>query len=212
MTMVELRRREFLEKCISRGVLAAAATMPQTNLLALWQQTEAAAQKPTPTEVLGPFFKKGAPDRRDLRIPGEAGFPLRIAGRVINSKGETVQGARVHLWHADFKGIYDANGYRYRSQLAVEPPGDYGVDTIMPGHYPDRPAQHVHYLITAPGHKTLITQLYFATDPFFEGDPDRNYSKNRIVSHRESVRPVTLIEEPSAARASVKFDIVLEKA
>lgn len=211
MTTLQLRRREFLETCIGRGTLLAAA-MPQTRLLALWEETAAKSAKPTPTEVLGPFFKKGAPDRRNLRIAGEAGFPLRVSGKVYNTRGEAVPGARVHLWHADFKGIYDANGYRYRSQLAVEPPGDYAVDTIMPGHYPDRPAQHVHYLITAPGHKTLITQIYFATDPFFEGNPDKNYAKNRIASHRESVRPVTLIEEPTSARAAVTFDIVLERA
>lgn len=205
----KLRRREFLENCISRGVLTSAA-LSQTQLLALWEKTEDRA--PTPTEVLGPFYKKGAPDRRSLRNAGDPGFPLRISGKVYNTKGEPVPGARVNLWHADFKGIYDANGYRYRTQLAVEPPGDWAVDTIMPGHYPDRPAQHVHYLITAPGHRTLITQIYFATDPYFEGNPEKNFAKGRIVSHRESVRPVTLIEEPNAARATVTFDIVLEKA
>ena len=47
----------------------------------------------------------------------------------------------------------------------------------MPGHYADRPAQHIHYLIAAPGHKTLITQAYFATDPFFEGNPEKNWKK-----------------------------------
>jgi hypothetical protein len=25
----------------------------------------------------------------------------------------------------------------------------YAVDTVMPGHYADRPAQHIHYLISA---------------------------------------------------------------
>lgn len=82
----------------------------------------------------------------------------------------------------------------------------------MPGHYPDRPAPHIHYLIAAPGHKTLITQLYFATDPFFEGDPDKNYHKRSIAGHRELVRPVVLYEEPNAAHAAVEFDICLERA
>ncbi len=192
--------------------MLASAVLPQTRLLALWEETTAKSLKPTPTDVLGPFFKKGAPDHRDMRIKGEPGFPLKITGKVYNTRAEPVPGARVHLWHADFKGIYDANGYRYRSQLAVEPPGDYTVDTIMPGHYPDRPAQHVHYLISAPGHRTLIAQIYFATDPFFEGNPDKNYTKRNMVSNREAVRPVTLIDESTAPRAAVTFDIVLEKA
>ena len=81
----------------------------------------------------------------------------------------------------------------------------------MPGHYSDRPAQHIHYLIAAPGHKTLITQVYFATDPWFEGDVDKNYNKRNLVGNRELVRPVTLYEE-GAAHAMVGFDIILEKA
>jgi protocatechuate 3,4-dioxygenase beta subunit len=85
------------------------------------------------------------------------------------------------------------------------------VETIMPGHYDDRPAQHIHYLISAPGHKTLVTQVYFATDPFFEGDPDKNYKKRGIAENRELVRPVTLYET-GTPRAAVNFDIVLEKA
>ena len=81
---------------------------------------------------------------------------------------------------------------------------------FFPGHYDDRPAQHIHYLISAPGHKTLITQAYFATDPFFEGDADKNFKKRGIVSNRELIRPVTLIEAPGQPRASIQFDICLE--
>jgi hypothetical protein len=71
--------------------------------------------------------------------------------------------------------------------------------------------QHVHYLITAPGCKPLITQLYFATDPFFEGDPEKNYAKSGLVLHRECVRPVTLLDENTSPRSAVTFDLILEK-
>ena len=72
--------------------------------------------------------------------------------------------------------------------------------------------QHVPYLITAPGCKPLGTQLYFATDAFFEGDPDRNYSKDGLVLHRKCVRPVTLLDESTSPRSAVTFDLILEKA
>ena len=39
-------------------------------------------------------------------------------------------------------------------------------------------------MVTAPGHKPLITQLYFATDPVFDGDPGRNFSKDPLVISR----------------------------
>ncbi len=213
----KLNRRQMLELCISRGVLmgSVGTAMSQTQLLAFWQQTEAQSLKPTSAEVLGPFFRKGAPDQRVLRAPGDPGFPLKVTGRVRNTVGQLVEGAKVDLWHADHGGRYDTRGYRYRTKISPDAKGEYGVDTVMPGHYPDRPAQHIHYLITAPGHKTLITQAYFATDPFFEGNPEKNWNKRGIADNKELVLPVRLFEGGSGpnepAHAEVTFDIVLEK-
>jgi protocatechuate 3,4-dioxygenase beta subunit len=204
-------RREMLEKCIVRGGLVASISMSQSRLLAFWQEGERSARKPTPSEVLGPFFKKGAPNAKVLRQPGAPGFPLRVSGKVFNTRGDAVEGAKVDLWQADHAGRYDTVGYKYRTRLDVGPGAEYAVETIMPGHYDDRPAQHIHYLISAPGHKTLVTQIYFATDPFFEGDVDKNYRKRNIAESRELVRPVTLYETGSP-RAAVSFDIVLERA
>lgn len=207
-----VRRREFLETCIVRGLLVGAASMSHAQLFAFWQKAETNAMKPTAPEVLGPFFKKGAPNQKNMHVAGEPGFPLRISGKIVNTRGEAIPGARVDVWHADYKGIYDVHGFRYRSKLAIDSGTEYAVDTIMPGHYPDRPAQHVHYLITAPGCKPLVTQLYFATDPFFEGDPDKNYNKRGVVTNRECVRPVTLLDENTSPRSTVTFDLILEKA
>jgi protocatechuate 3,4-dioxygenase beta subunit len=190
--------------------------MSHEHLLAFWQQTEAQSHQPTSAEVLGPFFRKGAPDQRVLRAPGDPGFPLRVTGRVTNTTGQLVEGAKVDLWHADHHGRYDTRGYKYRAKISPNADGGYDVDTVMPGHYPDRPAQHIHYLITAPGHKTLITQAYFATDPYFEGSPEKNWNKGGIAGHKELVLPVKLFEGGSGpnqpAHAEITFDIVLEKA
>jgi protocatechuate 3,4-dioxygenase beta subunit len=82
----------------------------------------------------------------------------------------------------------------------------------LPGHYPDRVCQHIHYLVTAPGHKPLTTQLYFASDPVFDGDPDKNFSRDPLIISRELVRPVILKGDPKQVVAAVSFDIVLEKA
>lgn len=204
-------RREIMEQCIVRGLLVAGVPMAQGNLLALWQKTEEGMHA-TPPEVLGPFYKKGAPSATVLRAPGDPGFPLRVEGDVVNTRGEKVQGARIDIWQADHNGKYDVKGYRYRTRLDTENESKYAIETVMPGHYSDRPAQHVHYMITAPGHKTLITQLYFATDPFFDGNPDKNFAKQGIVGNRELIKPVLLFEQPGAAHATVRFDLCLEKA
>ena len=56
-------RREILESCIGSGLLLAAVPMSSSSLFALWEQGEMKARKPTSTDVLGPFFKKGAPNQ-----------------------------------------------------------------------------------------------------------------------------------------------------
>ena len=76
-------RRHLIENCITKGLLVAgASSMSQTQLLAFWEQGEAQANKPTSPEVLGPFFRKGAPNNTTLRVSGEPGFPLRVDGKV----------------------------------------------------------------------------------------------------------------------------------
>lgn len=207
-----MTRREIFENCIGSGLLLSAMPLSQRQLLAAWEDGEAKANAPTPRDVLGPFFKKGAPNSGVLHQPGSPGFPLRVTGKVSNTRGEKVPGARIEIWQADHAGIYDLDGFRYRAALVTGETSNYAVETILPGHYDDRPAQHIHYLISAPGHRTLITQAYFATDPFFEGNPDKNYGKRSIVKSRELIRTVTLIEAPGTPRASISFDICLEKA
>lgn len=201
----------MIEQSIVRGSLIAAGSLSAPALLAAWQQGEQNAHKPTPSEVLGPFYRKGAPNTAVLHRPGDPGFPLQVTGKLLNTRGEKVPNATIEVWHSDHAGLYDVLGYRYRAKLLIEEASEYTLKTILPGHYPDRPAQHIHYLISAPGHKTLITQAYFATDPFFEGDVDRNYAKRNIVSHRDLVRPVRLYEQ-GTPRAEITFDIVLERS
>lgn len=119
------------------------------------------------------------------------------------------------IWQADEKGIYDLSGYKYRAKLALPSTAEYKVDSVMPGHYPDRVCQHVRYLIQAHGHKPLVTQLYLATDPVFEGNPAKNLSKDPLVRNPDLIRPVTLIDESKTARAQVmavvNFDLVMER-
>lgn len=203
-------RREMLETAIVRGGLLAGVPATGEKLLAMWAQG-AAAGKETASNEVGPFYKKGAPGNPKLRQPGDTGFALNISGRVVNTKGEVVHGATVDIWHANDRGIYDLAGYRFRAKLALHE-NVYAVETIMPGHYPDRVCQHVHYKVQAPGHRTLVTQLYFATDPAFEGDPAKNWHKEPILDDPDLIRPVTLYEKPGEIHAAVQFDIVLEKA
>jgi protocatechuate 3,4-dioxygenase beta subunit len=204
-----LSRRDLLEKSIALGMVSLASGLTPAAIAAAWE--DPSPRPRTPPDVLGPFYKKHAPDTRNLRIAGDPGMPLAIAGGVFSTRGDRVPEATVEVWHTDHRGRYDIDGYRYRARLQAATDGQYAFDSIMPGHYPDRVCQHVHYLVQAAGHRPLVTQLYFATDPVFEGDPARNFGKDPLITSHELVRPVMLAGDPGDVRAVVTFDLVLER-
>lgn len=207
----EWSRRDVLQRCLATGALVVPARWSDAEALHAWldAQTE---RTPTPHVEMGPFYKKRAPLTTMLRSPGDPGLALAVTGRVITVHGEIVDGASMEVWQANHGGLYDLEGYHYRATLKPDRSGAYAFDSIMPGHYPARVARHVHYFVNAPGYKPLTTQLYFATDEVFEGNPDQKYSKDPLITSPSLVRPVTLTGQPDAPLASVTFELVLEKA
>lgn len=205
-----MTRRDVFEQCLALGGVTVLSSMSPSLVLDAWAEQERAPRPATPQNALGPFYKKNAPDNRSLRVPGDPGLPLTVSGKVWSVRGETLPDAVIELWHTDHLGRYDLEGYRYRARLPVDGEAKYAAETVMPGHYPARVCQHIHYVVTAPGHKPLVTQLYFATDPVFEGDVDRNFSRDPLVRSRELVRPVMLTGDPKEIRATVQFELVLE--
>jgi len=205
-----LTRRQVLERCIALGSVAVLSSFPAAAMVNAFQEQESQHHLPTPPNELGPFFKKRAPETSMLRAPGDPGMPLAVSGQVFNTRGDTLSNATVEVWQTDHLGHYDLDGYRYRAKLAIDHSAAYTFESVMPGHYPDRVCQHVHYLVTAPGHKPLVTQMYFATDPVFEGDPDHNFSRDPLIHSRELVRPVVLTGDPHEIEAAVRFELCLE--
>jgi protocatechuate 3,4-dioxygenase beta subunit len=202
-------RRELLERCAAFGALSMVTQLPLSALAAEWDEAEK-KRAATPFCELGPFYKRDAPNTSILRKPGDAGMPLTVSGVVYDTRGEVVPNAKVEIWQTDNDGHYDIEGYRYRALLEPGAKGSYAVESVMPGHYPQRVCQHVHYLVSAPGHKHLITQLYFATDPVFEGNPDKNYGRDPTITSRELIRPVVIKGDPKQIIAAVNFDLVME--
>ena len=205
-------RRDVLRQCLAAGVLVAPAGWGEAEVLYAWFDAAQAKREPTPHVEMGPFYKRRAPSTTMLRAAGEKGTPLTVSGRVITVNGDVVPNATIEVWQADDEGLYDLDGYRFRASIVPGTSGAYAFESVMPGHYPARVARHVHYFVTAPGHKTLSTQLYFATDEVFDGNPDKNFTKDPLITSRSLVRPVTLTGAPAAALAKVDFELVLEKA
>ena len=162
-----LTRRDLLAKAIVLGAVSAGDLLPW-QIAEAWDASERAQRTVTPPAELGPFYKRNAPSAVRLATPADAGLPLRVTGQVFSTRGDVLPGATIENRHADHAGHYDLHGYRFRSALTSGPDGKYEFSSVMPGHYPARVCQHVHYLVTAPGCQPLVTQLYFATDPAFD--------------------------------------------
>jgi protocatechuate 3,4-dioxygenase beta subunit len=211
MDSPRMTRRSTLQKCLAFGSLTIVSSISPIQLIAAWDDHERLVRKATPWNELGPFYKKSAPQTALLRRPGDPGMPLSVSGQVFDVRGEVVPGAKIEVWQTDHLGHYDLDGYRYRATLISDTGGKYSFDSVIPGHYPDRVCQHIHYLVTAPGHKPITTQLYFATDPVFDGDPARNFSREPLLASAELVRPVVLRGDPKNLLADVSFELVMER-
>jgi protocatechuate 3,4-dioxygenase beta subunit len=156
--------------CAPRGYTAARAPASAVAL----PPPPAGCQHATAANIEGPFFRPGAPLRDVLAGDGVPGARLHLSCRVMSVGCAPVRGARVEVWHADHQGAYDNRGFDFRATLVSDGDGAFDLETIVPGRYLNgsryRPA-HIHVKIHAAGHAPLTTQLYFAGDPYNEGDP-----------------------------------------
>ena len=151
-------------------------------------------QGATETTVFGPFyvpppsFNSGDDIRGDL-----TGDPMYISGVVMSASGAALADAVVDVWHADEHGFYDLQklheraGYGGRGRLRTDKDGRFHFWTARPSAYPIpddgtvgrmleaqnrhpfRP-EHVHFMITAPGHRKLVTHIFAAGDQYLDSD------------------------------------------
>src|SRR5215217_5626059 len=113
-----LSRRDLLAKCISLGVVTAAANLiPQ--VAQAWEFAEKPARSATAVADLGPFYKRNAPHSAQMRAAADPGLPLTVKGQVFDTRGEKIPGATIEVWQTDHMGRYDLEGYRYRALLTA---------------------------------------------------------------------------------------------
>jgi len=156
MNVTSLSRRELLLKCAAVGSLTVVPSLSFDEALWAWQQSDEKPLKPTPWNEIGPFYKREAPHSAQLSRPGDPGMPVKISGKVFDTRGDVLSGAKIEIWQASPQGVYDLDGYDYRTTLLADPQGRYDFASKLPGHYPGRVCQHIHYLVNAPGHKQVI--------------------------------------------------------
>ena len=120
-------------------------------VLAAPASAQSPACAPTKPDMLGPFYTPDAPER------AVTGHGLVVSGTVRSGRGcGPLSGARLEWWSADARGEYqDA----LRATQRTGDDGAFRYETVAPGRYPGRPP-HLHVKISAPRHRTLVTQLY----------------------------------------------------
>ncbi|PCI03355.1 MAG: catechol 1,2-dioxygenase [Hyphomicrobiales bacterium] len=149
----------------------------------------------TMSALLGPFYRGGAPDcgvDDNIARSDQEGLPLFFSGRVIDLDGSSIAGASVDVWQASPVGLYEnqdagQDDFNLRGKFTSDAEGRYSFRSVRPSGYPVptsgpvgdllraqnrkafRPA-HVHFIVSAPGRKTLITQVFSDTDEAMIGD------------------------------------------
>ncbi len=145
--------------------------------------------------VLGPFY---AGHQRELAqgdsilLREEASEPLIMSGRVNDPEEQPVGDALIEVWQTAPNQLYDVQDSdqpqgHLRASFRTDARGAYRFRTIMPvsypipddgpagqllaamGRHPFRPA-HIHFMISAPGYRTLVTHLFIEGDEYLESD------------------------------------------
>jgi protocatechuate 3,4-dioxygenase beta subunit len=124
----------------------------------------------TPQVPRDATYREGAPARTSLVETGMAGTRLALSGTVTGLTCGRIKDARIEIWHADAKGVYDAAGFRLRGHQLTNADGGYRFSTIVPGA-PPRRARHIGVRIIVPAKADYATEIFFPDDPAAAKDP-----------------------------------------
>lgn len=200
------------------------------------EDEEAGRTGGTPRTIEGPLYVAGAPlSKGEARLDDgqDAGTPLFMQGRVFDTDGKPLAGAIVDVWHANTGGTYSyfdpaQSEFNLRRRIETDAEGRYRFRSIVPSGYgcpPDGPTQqlldqlgrhgqrpaHVHFFISAPGHRHLTTQINLDGDKYLHDD-------FAYATRDELIAKIDFFED--AARASahgvagrfaeIEFDFTLQ--
>jgi catechol 1,2-dioxygenase len=195
----------------------------------------------TPRTIEGPLYVAGAPlaegeVRMDDGSELDSATVMFLEGVVRDTDGQPVAGAVVDLWHANTQGNYSyfdksQSDYNLRRRIVTDSEGRYRARSIVPNGYgcaPDGPTQeclnllgrhgqrpaHIHFFISAAGHRHLTTQINLAGEQYLWDD-------FAYATRDGLVGEIQFVEDAAAAHdrgvqggrfAELQFDFQLQKA
>lgn len=184
----------------------------------------------TPRTIEGPLYVAGAPlsDHFARLDDGQdPGTLLFMSGQVRGTDGEPLVNAIVDVWHANTKGTYSyfdptQSDFNLRRRIRTDAEGRYRFQSIVPSGYgcsPDGPTQqlldqlgrhgqrpaHIHFFISAPGHRHLTTQINLAGEKYLHDD-------FAYATRDELIADIQFVEDSNGRHAQIDFDFVLQAA
>ncbi|HXT82638.1 MAG TPA: dioxygenase [Acetobacteraceae bacterium] len=182
------------------------------------------------SSLLGPFYREAAPELPNgaLIAANPTAPVITLYGRVTDNAGQPLPHALVEVWQTSEHGLYDlqqGNGEAMdlRASFRCDAAGNYHFRTVRPLGYSipmDGPVgnmvklqhrhgfrpSHIHFLISADGHRELVTALYFGDDENIGSDTVFGVSGSLVVGAKvDSGSPIPGLP-------AVHYDFRLAKA
>lgn len=191
----------------------------------------------TPRTIEGPLYVAGAPEstgfaRLDDGSDDSKGEVLFMQGTVYGADGKPLPGARVEVWHANLMGNYSffdktQSHFNLRRTIVTDTNGRYQFRSNVPNGYgcpPEgttqrlldqlarhgrRPA-HIHFFVSADGHRKLTTQINIDGDEYL-WDDFAFASREGLVPAVSRVADAAALDKHGVDRpfASIDFDFRL---
>ncbi|MCF3592841.1 hydroxyquinol 1,2-dioxygenase [Rhodobacteraceae bacterium LMO-12] len=244
LTHDEWRRGiDFLEGCAAieteerHEFVLAADVLGLSSLVDMLHSRENA----TSSSVLGPFHVSGAPP---LEVGGDMkrdfdGIILLAEGVIRDTDGNPIAGAELDIWQTAPNGLYasqdDAQDtYSFHGLMTVGEDGRYAFTTAKPveytipsdgpvgdilracGRHPWRPS-HLHFIVKAPGYRTLVTEIFPDDDPYLDEDTVFGVREDLVMTYHEKApedfpEGMALSGKVDVPFLAVEFDVILAKA
>ena len=155
----------------------------------------ASAPAATPGSVLGPFHTAGSPWQANPAnlIGDNPGQRVLLRGQVRHAAGAPLVCAEIDFWQNASNGLYwqvdpSQPSDNLRCRLKTDAEGRFEIATIRPVPYQiptDGPVwtdlvqpagrsawrrAHLHLIVSAPGCRTLVTEIFDDQDPYLDSD------------------------------------------
>jgi len=130
-----------------------------------------------------------------------------ITRRVKYPDGEAIKNAEIEIWQTAKNGLYSnidpaQDEYNLRAHMKLDDDGKYALTTVRPapytvpddgpvgelprstGRHPWRPS-HLHFIITAPGYRPLVTEVFPSEGPYLDEDAAFGVRERLVMEYIE---------------------------